>query len=237
MAALEDRHWWFSGTRALAARLLERHAPPPRDALDLGCGTGLTLKLLGEKGYTPTGLDASPLALRHARSASGAPCLRGSADRLPLRDASFGLVTALDVLEHLPDDGAALAEIRRVLMPGGTLLVSVPAHPFLFSAHDRALGHVRRYTQKRLLAALATAGFAVRHVTWANASLFLPIALVRLLRRSPRDPGRDEASDLSLPPRPINAALRALLGAEASLASRAGLPMGLSLFAVAQAPG
>jgi ubiquinone/menaquinone biosynthesis C-methylase UbiE len=268
MAELEDRHWWFTGSRRILLSVLAGDLSPGSRILDVGCGTGLTLSMLarhravqveearpvrsegsgggawwlrrkarhGSALLPPPlffGLDCSSDALRLARSKCSAALVQGSVGHLPFAAASFEAVLCLDVLEHMQDDAAAVGELARVLRPGGLLLASVPAHPRLYSTHDRALGHVRRYTRKGFLDLLAGSGLAVRRHSYYNLLLAAPIAAVRYLRKLvPGRPDRD--SDLSLPPRPINSILAAIFGAESRLAPHLSLPAGISLFALAE---
>jgi SAM-dependent methyltransferase len=153
--------------------------------------------------------------------------------RLPFADGAFDLVTALDVIEHIDDDVAALGELRRVLRPGGRLLVAVPAFTFLWGRQDEVSHHRRRYTRATLARALAQAGFAVVRESYFNTLLFPPIAAVRLGRRLLRRPGRRQ-SDFELGPARLNGLLGAVFGAEAALVARTDLPFGVSLLALAR---
>ena len=165
MAAVEDRHFWFVGIRAIVKdAYLAAGLGPESRVLDVGCGTGGMMRTMQGLGRF-TGLDSSPKAADFARRRSGNPVEVGDATALPFADDSFDGVTALDVLEHVPDDAAAAREIRRVLKPGGTLIATVPCHPWLFSAHDEALHHVRRYTRPGFLALLRDAGFTIERAT------------------------------------------------------------------------
>lgn len=184
MHELETRYWWFVGRRLLIARLLEDALPRSDKSLnlvDVGCGTGANLPMLrravGEKGAV-FGFDFSPLALQWAREQVELTNLRlsqGDAMQMPLRDNCADCVTMLDVLEHLPDDRRALAEVERILKPGGVLVLSVPAYQHLWSAHDEALHHFRRYERLQLRGVLRGAGFEIEKLSFAM-SLMPPIA-------------------------------------------------------------
>jgi SAM-dependent methyltransferase len=235
---LEGRHWWFVGRRKLFLRVLEQRFPPgarPIQVLDYGCGTGAFLEHL-ERFGTVNAVDADPSAVSfcHQRgrpevlvAPPGAP--------LPFEDQAFDLVTTLDVIEHIDDDTAALAELRRVLRPGGLLLVAVPAFRFLWGKQDEVSHHRRRYTARTLRRALAEAGFGVDRTTYFNTLLFPPIAVVRLGRRLLRRPGAQQ-SDFELGPARLNGVLGAVFGAEAGLVARWSLPFGVSLLALASKP-
>ena len=235
MAYFENRHWWFRGTRRIVVRLLARFAPRGGRLLDVGCGSGYTLSLVSAD-YRSVGLDVSPDAVLAAPDKGDSPVTRGDACALPFADGSFDVVTALDVLEHLDDDAGAMAEIRRVLKPDGVAVLSVPAHQWLFSPHDQALGHVRRYSKRQFTTLVAGAGLATLRTSYSNTTLALPIFAYRGVRKLL--PQKTAAqSDLWLPPAPVNATLRGLLNLEAALIPRLPLPFGISLVAVAAKQG
>jgi SAM-dependent methyltransferase len=240
MAAVEDRHWWYSGMRAISAALLDSVYAGRRDLriLDAGCGTGGNAALLRRYGQV-VGLDLAPeaLALGSARLPGG--LVRGSVLDLPFADASFDLVTSFDVLYHraVPDETPALREVARVLRPGGRLLIRLPAYEFLRGKHDRAVHTRRRYTAAEVRALLDAHGFMVERCSYINALLFPLPAAQRLLERALPALERPE-SDLALPPPPVNEALRWPLAAEAAWLARGGhFPFGLSVIALARAAG
>jgi SAM-dependent methyltransferase len=233
---IEGRHWWFLGRRQLFLRLLERRLPSdgrPARILDFGCGTGAWLADL-ERFGTVSAVDADPSAVAfcHERGRREVQ-LVGPGARLPFPDDTFDLVTALDVIEHIDDDVAALAELRRVLRPGGLLLVAVPAFMFLWGLQDEVSHHHRRYTARTLRRALAGAGLRVDRVSYFNTILFAPIAIVRLGQRLLRAPSSRQ-SDFELGPAWLNRLLAAVFGAEAGVVARRDLPFGVSLLAVAE---
>lgn len=234
MAAVEDRHFWFVAMRAIVRDAFEALGLP-RDArvLDLGCGTGGTMKAL--RGLARfTGLDRSPTAARFASRRTGEAVLCGVATDLPIMAASVDAVLALDVFEHVPDDGRAVVEVRRVLKPGGALVATVPCHPALFSEHDRALHHVRRYTRDGFLALLRAHGLHPIRVTWTDATLFPLVAAVRWLRRARGAGPVNERSDASRAVGPLNAVLKQVMMAERRFLRRGDLPWGLGLMVVAR---
>ena len=227
MRAVEERHWWFRGRRSLLWALLWRAGglPYPARVLDAGCGTGRNLVEFSGLGPA-AGVDPAAEAIEACSARGLEDVHQARLDALPFPDASFDLLLATDVLEHVDDDAGALRELRRVAAPGAVLLVTVPAHPRLWSEHDAALHHVRRYRRPELLARVREAGFAPVVVTWWNAFLLAPIALARLAGRGSSTP---EAS---------NRALEAVLTLEARLV-RGGtdLPAGVSLALAAKADG
>lgn len=222
----EDRHWWFVGRRRLVTNLMKRVHVRGR-ILDLGCGTGGVLQHLGVFGDA-IGLDPAPEAAKYC-GRRNVPMVVGSGMDLPFADASFDAVLALDVIEHVPDDVALLREAQRILRPGGVLVVTVPALPWLWSAHDDVNHHYRRYTLDTLRQSLQHGGFRPRRISYYNAIL-LPLAIARKFVN--RVGGSDEHHLEDLPG-PLNATLRGILWAEGRVLSRRELPLGASLIAAA----
>jgi SAM-dependent methyltransferase len=222
----EDRHWWFVGRRRLVTDLMSRVQVRGR-ILDLGCGTGGVLQHLGAFGDA-LGLDPAPEAAQYCQRRA-VPMVVGSGMDLPFADASFDAVLALDVIEHVPDDVALLREAQRILRPGGVLVVTVPALPWLWSAHDDVNHHYRRYTLTSLRRSLQEGGFRPRRISYYNAVL-LPLAITRKFIN--RFGGNDEHHLEDLPA-PLNATLRGILWAEGRVIRRRRLPVGASLIAAA----
>jgi SAM-dependent methyltransferase len=238
MLLADERHWWYRGRRSVLAAELDRIGlSRGRRALDAGCGSGRTLDAL--PGYAAVaGVDAAPAAVALARARGHADVHVGRVEALPFGPASFDLVLCLDVLEHIPDDDAALRELLRVTQPGGHLVVTVPAYPALWSEHDVRNMHVRRYRRGALLGVARRAGWDPVSSTHFNALLLAPAAAVRLLSRSVRGSTAARGrSDLSLTPGWLDPVLTGILGAEAALLRRgARLPAGLSILAAFRAP-
>lgn len=235
-AAAEDHHWWFRELRSIWEGLLRSATggePTSGLALDAGCGTGGNLRSL-ERGRSAIGIDLSPLALGLARERVSSPLTRGSVLDLPFADETFELVLCADVIYHreVADDVDALRELRRVLSPGGLLLLNVPAFDSLRSAHDRAMHTARRYSRESLSERLHDAGLEpVRLIYW-NSLLFIPAVLLRWLRRD-----RGIRSEIVNLPKPINGFLNAVSGLDASAALKGIFPAGLSVAAVARREG
>jgi SAM-dependent methyltransferase len=239
MFAQEERHWWYVGMRRISAALLERYPPRiegaggrPLEILDAGCGSGGMTRYLQTFGNV-TGIDLAPEALALAKQRRLPRLARSSVGALPFLDGSFDIVTSFDVLYHLNvnDDRAALADIHRVLRPGGIALIRLPAFDWIRGAHDEVVHTRHRYTKDELSAKLEDAGFRLEHATYANFLLF-PLAPVK--RYLEHRQGSHEATDLWRPPAPINRLLADLLSLEALAAREMGLPWGLSVFAVAR---
>ncbi len=228
---LEESHWWFVGRRRIVLSLLEKELPSGAqlDVLDAGCGGGATTESLRRYGRV-TGLELEGEAVDYARE-RGRNVLQGSIEALPFEDGSFDLALALDVVEHVPDDLGVLRELHRVLRPGGRLLVTVPALMLLWSAHDEANGHYRRYTVDGLRRRVEAAGFEVIIATYFNTLLF-PLVLV--LRTFWKAHPKKTASDVSEVPRPLNKLLAGLFSLERLLVGRIGLPVGVSALCLAR---
>ncbi|MEA2442040.1 MAG: hypothetical protein QOH76_3464 [Thermoleophilaceae bacterium] len=233
MVALDERHWWYCGRRRMLRAVLAGLDLPPRArVLDAGCGSGRTLDDLARLGHAE-GVEVNAAGVAAAR-ARGHAVREARVEALPYEDAGFDLVTCLDVIEHTDDDVAALGELRRVMRPGGHLVVSVPAHPWLWSRHDEVNGHRRRYTRRTLRASAEAAGWRVERQTGFNVAYLVPAALVRVARRTDAAaPAEDGASELELTPRALDPVLELPLRLEAALVRRgANLPTGLSLLSV-----
>lgn len=177
LAAVEDRHWWYKERRALLGRELRR-LPSPGRALDIGAAGGGNTRVLRAHGWQALALDYAESATGIA-VARGVDALRADARNLPVRSGSCDLVTAFDVLEHVDEDYLVTAEITRVLRPGGTALIAVPCDMALWSAHDEAVGHVRRYTRSGLTEVVQKAGLSIDRVWSWNVLLRPAIALRR----------------------------------------------------------
>ena len=242
MYRFEDRYWWFVARRHLITTLMDRFYARDGQAriLDIGCGTGAMLDEL--KPFGPVvGADFSPEALQFCVSRGGAPAGLARADvrRLPFADASFDVVTAMDIIEHIDDDKAASSEIFRVLTPGGRLFVTVPAFPSLWSEHDEALHHFRRYTKPRLKDLFQRVGLRVPKISYTVTTLFPPIWVYRQVSNllpKKRAEGEKKANLVNFSG-PVNRALLALSQWETRLVGAAGLPFGVTVVCIAEKPG
>ena len=215
-AALEQRHWWYAGRRALVRRLMD--GVPAGKGLDVGAGSGGNAGVLRDLGWDMTALERSPTAAELA-AARGLPVVRGDARQLPFADESFDLVMSTDMWEHIDDDKAVAQESFRVCRPGGRLLVAVPSGMDLWSGHDVALGHVRRYEKAGLLDLIESVGFRV-HDTMGWNVLLRPVAQMR------RRTNTSESEMVPINPL-LNAALRSVVAVEAQLPlqSRRGISL------------
>jgi SAM-dependent methyltransferase len=228
----EDRHWWYRGRREVIERVIAGLKLPARARiLDAGCGSGRNMVELARHG-TVSGVELSDASIEVARARGAGEVIAGSVLDMPFDGDSFDLSVCLDVIEHLEDDLGALRELRRVLAPGGSLLVTVPAYQWLWSGHDEVNHHHRRYTRRSLQRVAEQAGWEQVRTTYFN-SLLLPAAiLLRGLGRFSRK-ATESSLDLWVPPAPVNWILERPLALEALLIGRGGrIPAGLSLLAV-----
>lgn len=232
MYELEDRYWWFVARRELALRLLRRHSIQGGSILDVGCGTGKGQESFSQFG-TVYGVDFSNEALQFSYSRGLRRLVRGDAEAIPFLDQSFDTVVSLDTIEHVPSDAAALAEIFRVLKPGGLFLMNVPAYMWLWGPHDVALMHQRRYHRSHLRRELERAGFQVERLSYHIFLLFPLVALSRFLDKFKK--GKPEAK-LPVLPSWLESVLAYVQRLELELISRVNLPWGSSLIAVARKP-
>ena len=250
MYRFEDRYWWFVARRHLIISLLQTCYPKAGQLqiLDVGCGTGAMLDDLKPFGDV-VGADFSPEALQFCVT-RGAPAALARADvrRLPFADGSFDVVTAMDIIEHIDDDKAAASEIFRVLKPGGRLLVTVPAFSSLWSEHDEALHHFRRYTTPHLKDLFQRVGLSVDKISYTVTTLFGPIWVYRQMSNLFRHKlfsrllggdagaGGEKKANLVNFSGPVNSALLALSQWETRLVQSGSLPFGVSVVCIAHKP-
>jgi len=234
MADLDQRHWWYLGRRRVLATLVERLVKPPPGAriLEVGCGTGHNFEMLQSFGdVDAVELDESVREIAEKRL--GRQVL---ADRLPelkgVPDGRYDLICAFDVVEHIAEDDAALAAIASKLRPGGRLAITVPAHQWMWSAHDTVNHHKRRYSKASLKGLVDRSPLALESIGYLNSLLF-PLAVgERMVSKLMRK----EDAKLGIPPAPLNRALTAVFAFERHAIGRIPLPPGLSLYAIASAP-
>ena len=239
MFEIENAYWWYRGLRTLLKSLLKhrvrldaRHAL----ILDAGCGTGANLRMLQEYGCA-IGIDISSQAIAfcHRRGISPDRAFAASVTDLPFAQNKFDLAVSFDVICNIPDDENAFAQVARVVKPGGYFIVQLPAYQWLWSMHDVAVGHQRRYSARDVRAKLAQAGFQVERVLHTNA-LLLPFAILgRLHRRRVLERGSEIESDLQVElPRLLNALLSVIYRIEIKLEAHLDSPFGLSVIAIAK---
>lgn len=236
-ARAERDHFWFRGFRRFIAPFLEQAAGGRRDlfTLDCGCGTGHNLSVLRNFGRA-VGIDITYSGVKYAASRGDLKVAQASATSLPFGDQMFDLVTSFDVIYALPDDleGIAVAEMHRVLKPGGYLLLNVAALPMLRGNHSVLGGELRRYSRGRLESVLEHGGFRIVRLTYTNASILPLVAAVRFTQRLLGH--RESAAEISVPPAPVNALLSGVLALEARALRVMNMPAGSSVLCLARKP-
>ncbi|MEO7276999.1 MAG: class I SAM-dependent methyltransferase [Sphingomicrobium sp.] len=233
MEELDQSHWWYRARRQVLSALIAREARPPTAAriLEIGCGTGHNLAMLSTFGDVDA-LELDDEARAVARKRLGREVMSAPLPELAgVPTAHYDLIGAFDVIEHIDDDIAALTSIASCLKPGGKLVMTVPAHQWMWSAHDVANHHRRRYSKAALKRLIEASPLTLDKLGYFNSLLF-PLAVVERLASKLR--GQQDA-DLSLPAAPLNAILQKAFAAERHLIGRLPLTPGLSLFAVASA--
>jgi SAM-dependent methyltransferase len=216
-AEMEERHWWFLGRRRILRALLARLLPPGEERLvvDVGCGTGGNAGALADE-YRVVGIDTAETAIQLARTKFVGPrfwCGR-LADLPPNVDAGAEAYLLTDVLEHVADDFLLLSTLLARCPEGAYVLITVPAHEYLWSGHDEALGHYRRYDVARLEATWQGLPVSVRLLSYFNARLYPVVRVTRWLSRLSRRSYGAMGTDLRVPPGPVNRLLAVYFGGE-----------------------
>ncbi len=230
MAEHDSTHWWYRARRDVLASVIARQVKLPKGArvLEIGCGTGHNLPMLSRFG-TVDAVEIDNAARAVAETRLGRPISAASLPELAgVPDGRYDLVALLDVLEHVEDDVAALSSIARRLTPDGALLLTVPQYPWMWSGHDVANHHHRRYVRATLKDAAKRAGLKFDLLSSFNSLLFPFAAAQRLLARIAGKEGSDDMP----PPEPVNALFEKLFGLERHLVGRVPMPPGVSLLAI-----
>jgi SAM-dependent methyltransferase len=232
MAEIDEDHWWFTSRRKIIDQIIRKQVQPAPQAriLEVGCGTGSNLALLQRFGRVEA-IEPDDAARKLAGLRGGVEVMDGMLpDGVTLDDAAYDLIVMLDVLEHIPDDGSALRALRPKLRRGGKILLTVPAVPWLWSAHDVAHHHERRYTASSLAKVVRASGYRIRYESHFNTILFPLIAMARGLGKLTGREGGDDA----MPPPALNRIFGALFAAESAWVGRFSFPIGVSLGLVAE---
>ncbi|MFA5969951.1 MAG: class I SAM-dependent methyltransferase [Sphingomonas sp.] len=231
MAAHDTTHWWYRARREILSDYLARYGVLPEQAsiLEIGCGTGHNLPMLAQFG-TVDAIEIDPAAREMASQRLGKAVGAAPLPELPgVPRGSYDLIAVLDVVEHIADDVGALKAMRDCLAPGGKILMTVPAHQWMWSAHDVVNHHQRRYSKSTLRKALAAAGLDGGHFGYFNSLLFPLAAASRIAGRLR---GKDDSDD-SPPPAPVNALFETIFRLERHLIGRVPLPPGVSIVTLA----
>lgn len=231
MAELDERHWWYRARREVLEALIRRVVRPPRDAkiLEIGCGTGHNFAMLSAFGNVDA-VELDEQVRRFAEKRLGREIMSAPLPELAgVADGSYDLIGAFDVIEHIEDDRAGVASIAAKLKPSGKFIMTVPAHAWMWSAHDVVNHHKRRYSKGALRRLIQSSPLRLESIGYFNSLLF-PAAVAERLASKAR--GKEDA-ELKLPSAPLNAALEHTFAAERHLIGRVPLPPGLSLYAVA----
>lgn len=236
----EERHYWSAVRRFLIRSIVRKYVKPPFEFLDIGCGNGSLLKSLEHAfpGSHATGVDGYLEALINARR-------RTKTATLVLQDLAkqtwqefsrtYNVVTLLDVLEHLDQPEDVLRHVRALLKPNGIVIVSVPAHQWLWSERDVFLGHRKRYNRRTLRALLEQSGFRVHHTSHLFSYLTLPALLHRKILPKLLSTSGKNIEERELRKIPFINGIMTWLGAfEAFVSLMIGLPMGTSVYVVAE---
>jgi len=232
MYEMESYHWWFVSRRSFILSLIRSINKPSAAILDIGCGTGMNIQEFKNVGRA-YGFDISKDAVRFCHKRGMLNVVQASAADICFGDRVFDIVTLLDVMEHLPYQKAALEEINRVLKDDGKLIVTVPAFKILWSQHDEALCHFRRYEKKELEKELIGSGYKIERIGYYFFSSFLAVALIRLIRRLRVSKNSCHSDTTTAPPKLINRLLIGLFNLERKLSFIIKMPFGTTLYAIA----
>lgn len=231
MRVLQEGHWWFAARREiLAGEIARLPIPRPAQILEAGCGPGGNLAMLQRFGEV-SAIEPDEASRTYAAEQNGVEVRGGFLPQsAPDFGKAFDLVACFDVIEHVPDDAGAVARLADYLKPGGFIVTTVPAYAWMWSDHDAAHHHKRRYALAPYRRLFEQAGLKVRRASHFNSVLFPPIAAVRLAKNVMGRTGGDEA----MPPAPLNAVLKGLFGLERTLLRIGDLPFGVSILLIAE---
>ena len=231
MEHLGEAHWWFQGKKYILKNIMRNINIAAGQYLDIGCGTGMFLRELGEQRQL-YGVDISERALSYCKKKVNAELVQAQGSALPFSKDTFSLVTLLDMLEHVDEDFGVLKEAFRVCQPGAAVIITVPAFGFLWGSHDIVHHHKRRYTREQLKTLALSAGFLIERLTYTNIFIFIPAFVRRRISRI----SHEKRSDLRPTPYILNEFLKCVYKLEACLLKKSNFPFGVSLLMVLRKP-
>jgi ubiquinone/menaquinone biosynthesis C-methylase UbiE len=237
---VEEKHWWWIGRKNIIKSLLNSKRTKTRSIiLDAGCGTGSNITFFNQFGTT-YGIDISQIATNFCRMRGLKNVVTGDVSKLPYKNNFFDIVSCMDVLEHIENEEKAIKEIFRVLKPGGELILTVPALPFLFSKHDNSQGHFRRYNRKYLRKILESSGFKEERLSYFNTLLSFPIVVFRMLSKlEPFSGLADFDAKINYDiykAHAFNKLLASIFSLEATVLKKTDIPFGVSIVAFYKKP-
>jgi dolichyl-phosphate beta-glucosyltransferase len=231
MFVMENTHWWFISRNNFIMHLMESMDKSFPAILDAGSGTGINLSLFSKFG-SAFGIDVSNQAIQFCRKRNLKKLVRGPLEQMGFKARTFDLITCLDVLEHIVDPLRTLGELKRTLKDDGKMIITVPAFKFLWSQHDEALSHLRRYLKEDLQLELQEAGLKVEKIGYFFFASFFIVAPIRILRKFLLRDFISKSDTTTLPPRLLNEFLKKLFSLEIKILDNFTLPFGTTLYAV-----
>ncbi len=231
---VEDKYFWFVGRNAIVRKLIDElcNLNEADEVLDIGTGTGGFAKKLSEK-YRVIGLDTSPIALDYCKKRGLNDLFLGTLDEFPAGDWNIKAAVMLDVIEHIDDDSGIVAQVYDLLPKGGFLIATVPAYQWMWSQHDIAHMHKRRYNMKNFRELLTGAGFELSFTSYINTFLFIPAVLKRFIDKlNPKTKQKEETVDEV--PDGINNLFTKIFKAEGRFLPMIKYPFGLTIVAIAR---
>lgn len=229
----EESHWWFAARSEIIRHVIDRggYLKPGETILDIGCGTGAIMRALADR-YTMVGIDMSPLAVEYTRKRGLGDVYLMPVQEFPKEKYDVRGAVLLDVIEHIDDDIDVLRTARDIVGPEGHIIITVPAYMWLWSAHDLANHHKRRYDARTLRAALDKAGLEPVKLTYYNTLLF-PLAVIKKMIDRNKT-AEQAASEVDQPPGWMNSLFKAVFRLEKYLLTWLRLPYGVSLMTIAR---
>jgi SAM-dependent methyltransferase len=232
MYEFENYHWWFVARRHLIVYLIKSLKIQFPTILDVGTGTGGNLMMFSKLGKS-FGIDACDQAIELCNKRELENVIQCPIERIEYEDRTFDIITCLDVLEHLPDTVGALLELKRILRDDGKIIITVPAFKILWSQHDEALCHFRRYERSSLSDDLREVGLKIEKMSYFFFASFFVVAPIRIMRRFLiSKQGKIHSDTTTLPPKLLNEFLKLLFRIEAKISVNFGLPFGTTLYAI-----